>query len=317
MQESRLIPFTIAGTICFAAAFILGAGFWYFFGTKAPAFGGGGTTVVQTSNQSQIDENAATGDSNQNSNAAPTPDATPEERQIRLAPAGEAEVAGGEVTLGGGDTKLPLRRVAVSDFAVGETEVTNAQYAEFVEAEKRRPPAGWKNGKFPEGADDLPVVNVTLADANAYCEWLSKELDTNVRLPNEAEWERAARGGAADNKYAWGNDWTDDAVNGDDAEAKGKVHPVKSAPAGRSPVGAYEMSGNVWEWTSDLWTDEAGKPVLFGRSKQRVIKGGSVKESQLKPNERDKFMTVAARLNRPENKASELLGFRYIVIRGR
>jgi len=322
MKESRLIPFTVAGLICFAAAFVLGAGVWYFFGTKAPASGGGNNIIVQMSNQNNQNQIAANSPENsvQNSNAAlPMPNETPEQqkekREIKLAPAGEAKVTGGEVTLGGGDTKLPLRRVAVADFVVGETEVTNAQYAEFVEAAAHRAPSGWGGGKYPAGADDLPVVGVTWADANDYCAWLSKELDTTVRLPGEAEWERAARGDAAENKYPWGGDWSDEAAYGSD-EMKGKVHAVRGAPAGRSPFGAYEMAGNVWEWTGDLWTDESGKPVLFGRSKQRVIKGGSVKESQLKAEDRDKYLTVDARLNRPEDKASELLGFRYVVIRG-
>lgn len=315
MQESRLVPFTIAGAICFAAAFILGAGFWYFFGMKAPAFGGGSSTTVQTSNQNQIAANLATESSNQNSNTAvPTPNATPEQPQIKLAPAGEAKVTGGEVTLGGGDTKLPLRRIAVADFAIGETEVTIAQYAEFVQSAGHRAPTSWKNGKYPAGADDLPVVNVTWADANDYCAWLSKELGATVRLPNEAEWQRAARGDTS-NKYSWGDQWTDE-VEPNNGETKGKVHAVKSVPANRSPFGAYDMTGNVWEWTSDLWTDDAGKPIFLERLRQRVIKGGSVVESQSKPEERDKFLTIDARLNRPEGMVSELLGFRYIVIRG-
>jgi formylglycine-generating enzyme required for sulfatase activity len=320
MKESRLVPFTVAGLICFAAAFLLGASAWYFFGTKAPAFRGGNNTIVQTSNQNPAAANS-TENSVQNSNAAlPTPSATPAEQQkeqlqIKLAPAGEVKVTGGEVTLGGGDTNLPLRRVVVGDFAVGGTEVTNAQYAEFVQAAAHRAPFGWKDGKFPAGAENYPVGWITWKDANDYCEWLSKELGATVRLPTEAEWERAARGDT-DYKYPWGSDWNDEAAHGVGGEAKGTVHAVKSASAGRSPFGAYEMAGNVWEWTSDLWTDESGKPVLFGRSTQRVIKGGSVKESGLKAEQRDTFLTIDARLNRPEFKTSDLLGFRYVVIRG-
>lgn len=316
MQKSRIVPFTVAGAVCFAAAFILGAGFWYFFGTKAPEFGKGSNIVVQTSSQNQVEANASPQDLNQNSNAAaPTPSATVEPSQVKLAPAGEVKVTGGEVMLGGGVTKLPLRRVAVSDFAIGESEVTNAQYAEFVKAAKHRAPPGWKDEQFPDGSADLPVVGVTWADANDYCAWLSKELNATIRLPSEAEWERAARGDAADNKYAWGGEWSDEAVL-NVGETKGKVHAVKSAAAGRSPFGVYDMTGNVWEWTSDLATDEAGKPIFLERSKQRIIKGGSVLESQSKGEYRDNFLTIDARVNRPENKASELLGFRYIVIRG-
>lgn len=316
MQESRLIPFTVAGVICFTAAFILGAGFWYFFGTKAPSFGGGSNTIVQTSNQNQVTNTTAESNvapeenTNRNDVGAPAVNSTPE--PIKSAPAGEAEVTGGEVTLGGGNTDLPLRRISVSDFAIGETEVTNSQYAEFVEAVGRRAPSSWKDGRFEPGTDDYPVGGVTWSDANAYCEWLSKELGATVRLPSEAEWERAARGDNANNKFPWGNQWDDAAAQG--GETKGKVFAVKNAPAGRSPFGAYGMVGNVWEWTSDLSVDQFGKPIFRERLRQRVIKGGSVRDI-LKEEDRDKFMNVDARLDRPEKVGSELLGFRYVVIR--
>lgn len=303
MQASRLIPFTIAGTICFLTAFVLGAGFWYFFGARARSPRGGGNTILQTGNQNSALP-ANTGNVNaENFNSLPTPapTAAPEAKK---APAGEIEIPGGEVTLGG-DAKLPLRRVDVSDFFIGETELTNAQYAEFVEAAKHQAPAGWKDGKFPPGTGDEPVVGITWADANDYCDWLSKELNATVRLPSEAEWERAARGDT-DNKYPWGSEWNNEAAQ--TFETKGKILPVKSLPAGRSPYGVYEMAGNVWEWTSDLAVDEFGKPVLYEKTKQRVIKGGSAKEER-------KFLTIDARAARPENRASEFIGFRYVVIR--
>lgn len=313
MQNSRLIPLIVAGMICFASAFVLGAGFWYLLGTKTHS-GMGSNTIVQVSNQNapanSFPENTNAINANQNTNAA----FPPKQAEIKLAPAGEIKITGGEVLLGGEDTKMPLRRVNVDDFAIGETEVTNAQYAEFVEDSKHPAPAGWKDGKVAPGTDDYPVVGVTWTDANDYCDWLSKKINATVRLPSEAEWERAARGDKTDYKYPWGISWKDSAVLPDGA-TKGKILPVKSAPDGRSPFGVYEMSGNVWEWTSDLWTDEFGKPVLYGKSQQRVIKGGSVKESFLENTEREKYLTIDARLNRPEGKASELLGFRYVIIR--
>ena len=313
-QSSRLIPLMVAGIICFAAAFVLGAGFWYLLGTKSP--GGGGGTVVQISNQNsaanQPTANANATNVNQNINAVAAP---PETASVKIAPAGESKVSGGEVMLGGGKTKMPLRRVEVKDFAIGETEVTNTQYAEFIEDTDHAAPTGWQKGKFAADKGDYPIVGITWADANDYCAWLSKKIDATVRLPSEAEWERAARGDQTGYKYPWGNDWIDEAVLPDGA-VEGEVFPVGSALKGRSQSGAYEMSGNVWEWTSDLWTDEFGNSVLREKVKQRVIKGGSVLESKIESAaERDKFLTVAARLNRPENEASELLGFRYVVIR--
>ena len=198
-----------------------------------------------------------------------------------------------------------MRRVAVSPFYIGETEVTNQQYADFVEATGRSAPAVWKSKKFPPGTGDEPVVGVTWKDAADYCEWLGKEINAEVRLPSEAEWMRAARGNA-DNKYPWGNEWNDEAASS--AESQGKVLKVKSFPAGRSPSGAFEMIGNVWEWTSELAVDEFGKPILYGKSQQRIIKGGSAKEDR-------QYLTVEARAPRPEDRPSDLLGFRYVIVR--
>ena len=295
-MQSRLLPFTVAGIICFAAAFVLGATFWYFFGTNPARFNDNSKTIIQVSNQ-----NSTVNQANSNE-AAPTPTATPE---LKKAPAGEVAVKGGEVTLGGGDTKLPLRRVVVTDFSIGETEVTNEDYAAFINAAGHKPPAHWKEGKFAPGTGKEPVVNIAWTDAAAYCEWLAKELGATVRLPGEAEWTLAARGNT-ENQYPWGAEWADEAASS--AETNGKILPVRSFPAGRSPSGAYEMIGNVWEWTSDVAEDEFGKPVLFGKSKQRIIKGGSAKEER-------KYMTVSARVPRPEERGSDTLGFRYVIIR--
>lgn len=318
MQSSRLIPFTVAGIVCFAAAFLLGGVAWYLFGTKPRGTGGVNTNaIVQSSNRNAVEPAANTEIANQS--AAPTPTAAPVAPDIKKAPAGEIKIAGGEVTLGGEIfidgklTKMPLRRVAVEDFFIGETEVTNAQYAEFVSAAAYRAPSGWTDGKFAPGTEDEPVVGVLWADANAYCKWLSEQTGATVRLPNEAEWERAARGDNTNDKYPWGGEWKDEAAQ--NPEKKEKVSRVKSFPAGRSPDGVYEMVGNVWEWTSDLAVDQYGKPDLFdGKIKKRIIKGGSAIDNAVKE-DRDKYLTIDARLNRAENKASEYLGFRYVVIR--
>lgn len=306
MQQSRLIPFTVAGTICFVAAFVLGAGFWYFFGTKPRSFNEKSVTI-QTSNQNTVESNTKVENSNATPETAPT--VAPE---VKKAPAGEIKITGGEVAVGGEilrgaeeSLKLPVRRVSVSEFFIAETEVTNAQYAKFIEAAKYKAPENWKDGKFPEGAGDEPVVGVTWADANKYCEWLSKEIGATVRLPSEAEWKRAARGDSGF-KYPWGNDWKNEAAQS--YETKGKVRAVKSFPAGRSPFGVYEMAGNVWEWTSDLVVDENGKPVLFENSEQRITKGGSAGDDQ-------KDLTIDTSAARPENKGSEFFGFRYVIIR--
>lgn len=301
-MESRAIPFTVAGVTCFFIAFVLGAGFWYFFGS-APKTLENSNQTVQTSN-SKVPESGNTNAANPNianNNAAPSPTVA----VVKKAPAGEVFVKGGIVELGGGETKMPVRRENVSDFYIGETEVSNEQYLQFIEATGHRAPKNWKEGKFLPGTGEEPVTEVSWSDANAYCEWLTKELGVTVRLPSEAEWERAARGDTG-YKYPWGNEWNDEAAQS--SESSGKIRPVKSLEAGRSPFGVYEMIGNVWEWTSDLMVDSEGKPELHEGAKQRVVKGGASAEER-------KLLTISNRAERPEDRPSPWLGFRYVVIR--
>lgn len=295
----------MAGIICFGFALILGLGSWYLFGTSHKLSPEKDTTSIQTNNQNSAVENSNVADKTVNDSVVPSPEPPPAPPEIKKAPAGEVMIGGGETTLGGAASKLPLRRVAVEPFAIGETEVTNGQYAEFIEETKHAAPIGWNNNRFPIGAADEPVTGVTWADANSYCEWLGKKLAVTIRLPNEAEWELAARGNT-DYKYPWGKEWNDEAAAS--KETKGKVRSVKSFPKGRTPLGVYDMLGNVWEWTGDTFTDEFGNPVLFEKAQRKVIKGGSVGDS------RD-YLKITTREGRPERKPSDLIGFRYVIIR--
>ena len=189
-------------------------------------------------------------------------------------------VPGGSFTMGctPGDTECasdekPAHRVTLTrPYYVAETETTVGQYGAYARAVGASLPPILG---FPQG-DDHPVVNVSWSDAEAFCRW------AGGRLPSEAEWERAARGGEDRKKYPWGN-----AISHDDANYGGtggrdfweKTSPVRSFAA--NGYGLFDMAGNVWEWVED-WYDEgyyarppSSDPKGAGGGDWRVLRGGS------------------------------------------
>ncbi|HEX8474437.1 MAG TPA: SUMF1/EgtB/PvdO family nonheme iron enzyme [Pyrinomonadaceae bacterium] len=292
---SRLVPLTIAGLVCFILALALGYGGWYLFGTHADEPVREKSEVVETPRTQQQQVASET-------TVAEQPPAAP---AVVLAPAGEIPVPGGEVTLGGEETGQPIRRELVAPFAIAATEVINEHYREFVKETKHRAPAHWNGEEFPPGTANEPVRDVSWQDAVDYCEWLSSKIGATVRLPTEAEWELAARG-AERLKYPWGNEWNPRAVASQ--ESKGRITSVKSYPEGKSPFGAYDMAGNVWEWTADEALDENSQPKVVNGVAHRVIKGGSADEPR-------EFITAFSRYTRAADKPSRTLGFRYVVVR--
>jgi formylglycine-generating enzyme required for sulfatase activity len=156
----------------------------------------------------------------------------------------------------------PLHRVNLPSFFIDTHEVTNDRYKKFVEATRHPLPDAWANGTYPGGEAKFPVAYVNWFDADAYCRWAGK------RLPTEEEWEKAARGPDS-LKYPWGNLFGSAPAN----IAKGPVM-VASAVAvgqyegGKSPYGAYDMIGNVWEWTDSWYLPYPGNDTRnenFGR----------------------------------------------------
>lgn len=150
-------------------------------------------------------------------------------------------------------------------FYLDRTEVTCAQYAAFLAATGHPPPPGWTNGAPSVGTEKLPVTNIRWSDALRYALWAGK------RLPTEAEWEKAARGPDG-RHFPWGN--ADDAARRN--KDSGKLRPVGSFPAGASPYGCLDLSGNAWEWTADWFTPYPGTAARsphFGRH-YKVVRGG-------------------------------------------
>jgi len=203
----------------------------------------------------------------------------------------------------GDDDERPAHKVTLSPFYIDATEVTNAEFALFVEATGYKTDAekrgfswafkkGLKDWKAIEGADwrhplgpdstitdkmDHPVVNVSWNDAAAYAKWAGK------RLPTEAEWEYAARGGREGDIYPWGNElipggalkanfwqgtWPDDNRLGD-----GYYYTSPAGSFEPNGFGVYDTIGNVWEWTAD-WYDAD----YYKRSPEKNPKGPKVGE---------------------------------------
>lgn len=208
----------------------------------------------------------------------------------------------GEFTMGEGDDAHP---VCVDACYVARYPVTNAAYQEFVEATGHRPPRHWMHGRWQDLLDDHPVVNVTWHDAVAYCRWLTNVTGKVHRLLTEAEWEKAARGPEG-RIYPWGNEFDDARCNCWEAGI-GRTAPVDAFPAGASPYGVMDMSGNVWEWCSSLYAPypycaDDGREDLE-RDGWRVLRGGSWYDAEW-------GARAGRRLSSDPGQASHNTGFR-------
>jgi len=177
--------------------------------------------------------------------------------EMNLIPAGEF-VFGIEELARNKQDRFPARKIELPAYYIDRYEVTNTQYRLFVETTKRTAPEHWAAGEIPEGKEKHPVVNVSLQDALAYCEWVGK------RLPTEAEWEKACRGSDA-REYPWGELIGSTRCNCHELGINGTT-AVDQYPKGQSPFGVWDMVGNVWEWTTD-WYDN--------RESMKVVRGGS------------------------------------------
>jgi formylglycine-generating enzyme required for sulfatase activity len=188
------------------------------------------------------------------------------------------EIPAGEFIMGsdmGDGDEQPAHTVTLEAFEIDMFEVSNADFAKFVEetgyqteVEKEAPDEkSWRD--YAEGKDNHPVVKVTWNDADAYCQWAGK------RLPTEAEWEKAAKGEEGF-LYPWGNEWEPAKANTKESGFRGTV-AVGSFAEGASPYGVFDMAGNVWEWMADWYQPYPGSTYqseYFGE-KFKVTRGGA------------------------------------------
>jgi len=209
-------------------------------------------------------------------------------------------VPGGEFSLGsdtGNEDETPQQEIFINAFNIDIYPVTNAEYKEFVDATGHEPPRNWKEGTFAEGSADHPVVWVNWNDAQAYAEWAGK------RLPTELEWEKAARG--ADGRvYPWGSAFDAAKCNSRESGVKG-TSLVGSYPEGASPCGAFDMAGNVWEWTADWYQAYRGTLYELGRygEQYKVLRGGSWYDGQ-------DLVRTTTRKSFDPNQGFSTIGFR-------
>ena len=213
--------------------------------------------------------------------AAPIPSKTMtnpvDKAEMQYVPAGDF--------IAGGSDGSPGKTVHINGFYIYKFEVTNRQFRQFIDETGYKPKGNWSKWTGP-GTDNHPVIMVAWVDAQAYCRW------AGVRLPTEAQWERAARG--TDGRlYPWGNRWDPSLCNNRDTPRKllqGKVRflfeksgvvPVGSFPRDRSPAGVMDMAGNAAEWTGDWFGDEypATLPGSPKSGTDKVLRGGSFYKS--------------------------------------
>jgi len=199
-------------------------------------------------------------------------------------------------------------RLAIKPFYIDRYPVTNAEFKKFMDGSHYHPKddhnflKDWRNGDYPAGWGNKPVTWVSLEDARAYAAWAGK------RLPHEWEWQYAAQGSGG-RLYPWGNTWDEHAVP---PPYKGRDLPgpaaVDAHPAGASPFGVMDMTGNVWQWT-DEFSDE--------HTRAAIVRGGSYYRPQgsmwyfpqaYKLTEHGKYLLMA-----PSKDRAGTLGFRCVM----
>jgi sulfatase modifying factor 1 len=163
----------------------------------------------------------------------------------------------------GQDCERPVHRVFIDAFLVASTQVTNAEYALFLDSTAADPPPFWTDDNF--NAPRQPVTAVSWFDAAGYCAWLASQTARPYRLPTEAEWERAARSDLEQNDFPWGNTPPHSLPDYATRWQNGPEPVARYAP---NAFGLYNICDNVHEWCSD-WYD----PNYYATSPERNPRG--------------------------------------------
>jgi iron(II)-dependent oxidoreductase len=237
------------------------------------------------------------------------------ERTVQALTAGMAVVPAGEVMLGEGDQpyedgrftdeevdRYRLARVSVEDYFLDRYLITNRQYQQFVSAGGYEQaalwdpailtavldfvdqtgfpgPRFWRNGRYKPGHDEHPVVGISWYEAAAYARWVGKRLPTDAEWVKSASWPVLVGSGVwQQRKYPWGNAFEPTRANLWGC-GPGHTVPVDQYNSGISVGGAYQLIGNVWEWTnSDFGYDDVEGPLLSepaSAAVMRCLRGGA------------------------------------------
>lgn len=246
-------------------------------------------------------------------------------------------IPAGEFTMGSGEAdedERPAHGVHLDEYHIGVHEVTNEEYAQFVRETKHPAPAVrylplmvtldreatfreiaasyvWRDGAPPPDRIRHPVTLVRVDDTLEYCQWLAARSGKPVRLPTEAEWEKAARGGLEGKRYPWGDDI-------DPSRANFLPDPSLKLYRGTQEVGSYppnayglyDIAGNVWEWVLDWYrpnyyaTGEPANPRGPQFGSLRIVRGGAWVNDDVS------FLTCSHRHKVPPDTYTYSIGFR-------
>jgi formylglycine-generating enzyme required for sulfatase activity len=255
--------------------------------------------------------------------------------ELAIIPAGEFVMGSAD----GEEDERPAHPVQLDDFLISIRPISNAEYVRFVRETNRRPPAiydlplvvtaggperervfrasgqpyTWQNGEPAADRALHPVTLVQWDDAVAYCAWLSAATGRTVRLPTEAEWEKAARGGSSGHRYPWGdridrnmaNFLTDPALKAAHGTTRCGSYPANG-------YGLYDMAGNVWEWVQDWYgpdyyaTSPLDSPPGPAAGQLRVLRGGSWLVADVR------MLSCSYRHKVPPDTYSYAIGFRIV-----
>jgi formylglycine-generating enzyme required for sulfatase activity len=216
--------------------------------------------------------------------------------QPPLKPVNEPEmvsIPGGTFTMGSNHdgSEMPIHRVTIKPFEISKFPITVREWNECVAAKVCE--------YVPTGEDGAPVANLSWSDTQQFLTWLAQVTQKSFRLPSEAEWEYAARGGT-DTDYWWGNQFQEDMAN---CKGCGREYdsgqPLKAGSFKPNPFGLYDMGGDVDQWVEDCWHSSYqgapvdGSPWIEGNCLAHVVRSGSWKNdpSYVRTASRDHYDT--------------------------